>query len=138
MINEVINYKTDQFTSSMLSSDSSSSSSSPSSLDDPPSKFTLAVLEKIRDPSAPTNLPDHSRKWDDEYQVYFRAMKEVIIWENQVKAYEDTVENFKPKESDPLVMMFKEMLVPFTHQMQILIRNQQESIAEEIHNILDE
>jgi hypothetical protein len=65
-------------------------------------------------------------------------MKEIIIWQEKIQAYETDVDHFNPKDSDPLVLMFKDTLAPFTHQMLILIRNQQERIAEEIHSLLDE
>jgi hypothetical protein len=121
-----------------MSSSALDSPSEASSLDDPPSKFMQAVLRKLKDPSARSSVPDHSDNYDEEYQVYFNVMKELVTWQERVQKYEDTFEKLDPDNLDHLKLTYQENLIPFVHQMKILIRNCQEEIAEEIQSILEE
>jgi hypothetical protein len=65
-------------------------------------------------------------------------MKELVTWEERVQKYEDSFEKLEPDNIDHLKLTYQENLIPYVHQMKILIRNCQEEIAEEIQGILEE
>jgi hypothetical protein len=135
MLSEI---SSETISSEQMSSSALDSPTEASSLDDPPSKFMQAVLLKLKDPSAPSSVPDHSNNFDEEYQVYFNVMKELVTWEERVQKYEDTFEKLDPEHMDFLKLTYQENLIPFVHHMKILIRNTQEEIADEIQGILEE
>jgi hypothetical protein len=117
---------------------SSSALDSPSSLDEPLSDFTDSVIQKIKEPSRFSTIPDHSEKFDEEYQVYLKVMRELVNWDKKISAYEEGFEKMDAKHIDHLRFTYQEILVPFAHQMKILIRNNQEEVADEIQGILND